>query len=78
MRTDTIFYHLFPTLNSLLFELLGQLPGNAEGYQFTSAEVAEVKEKAFRFDGIFMPENEDQPIFLWKSNFKKNQLFIGN
>ncbi|WP_348231382.1 MULTISPECIES: DUF2887 domain-containing protein [Cyanophyceae] len=26
MRTDTIFYQLFKTLPSLLFELIGELP----------------------------------------------------
>ena len=53
MHTDTIFYQIFLTFHSLLFELLGQPIENAEGYQFTSVEV---KEKAFRFDGIFRPD----------------------
>jgi predicted transposase YdaD len=54
MHTDTIFYQIFLTFHTLLFELLGQPTENAEGYQFTSVEV---KEKAFRFDGIFMPDS---------------------
>ncbi len=61
MRTDTIFYQLFITFHSLLFELLGQPVENANGYQFTSAEV---KEKAFRFDGIFLPDEVDKPIYF--------------
>jgi predicted transposase YdaD len=52
MHTDAIFYQIFLTFHTLLFELLGQPTENAAGYQFTSVEV---KEKAFRFDGIFMP-----------------------
>jgi len=48
MHTDTIFYQIFLTFHTLLFELLGQPTENAEGYNFTSVEV---KEKAFRFDG---------------------------
>jgi predicted transposase/invertase (TIGR01784 family) len=61
MRTDTIFYKLFLTFHSLLFELIGQPVENANIYQFTSAEV---KEKAFRFDGIFLPNEADKPIYF--------------
>jgi predicted transposase/invertase (TIGR01784 family) len=61
MRTDTIFYKLFLTFHSLLFELLGQPVENANSYQFTSVEV---KEKAFRFDGIFMPDSVEKPIYF--------------
>jgi predicted transposase YdaD len=55
VRTDTIFYQLFLTFPNLLFELL-QIPPQ-EGYQFSSREI---KELARRFDGIFMPP-ENQP-----------------
>jgi len=67
MRTDTIFYQLFLTFHSLLFELLGQPEETASSYQFTSVEV---KEKAFRFDGIFMPESADRPIYLVEVQFQ--------
>jgi len=64
MHTDTIFYQIFLTFHSLLFELLGQPIENAEDYQFTSVEV---KEKAFRFDGIFMPDSAEKPIYsIWR------------
>jgi predicted transposase/invertase (TIGR01784 family) len=61
MRTDTIFYQLFLTFHSLLFELLGQPLSEADDYQFTSEEI---KEKAFRFDGIFIPNFEDKLIYF--------------
>jgi predicted transposase/invertase (TIGR01784 family) len=61
MRTDTIFYKLFLRFHSLLFELIGQPVENANNYQFTSIEV---KEKAFRFDGIFMPNSLEKPIYF--------------
>jgi predicted transposase/invertase (TIGR01784 family) len=61
MRTDTIFYQLFLTFHSLLFELLGQPLAEADYYQFISEEV---KEKAFRFDGIFIPNCEDKLIYF--------------
>lgn len=66
MRTDTIFYQLFLTFPSLLFELLGEPIGIADKYQFTSVEI---KEKAFRFDGIFIPEGQD--MWLFWINVKK-------
>jgi predicted transposase/invertase (TIGR01784 family) len=61
MRTDTIFYQLFLTFHSLLFELLGQPLVEADNYQFISEEI---KEKAFRFDGIFIPNCEDKLIYF--------------
>jgi predicted transposase/invertase (TIGR01784 family) len=72
MRTDTIFYQLFLTFHSLLFELIGQPLEKAEHYKFTSVEV---KEKAFRFDGIFMPDNREQPIYFVEVQFQDKPNF---
>jgi predicted transposase/invertase (TIGR01784 family) len=70
MRTDTIFYQLFQTFNTLLFELLN-LPVE-DGYKFVSVEV---KEKAFRFDGIFAPDSIDKPIYFVEVQFQKKPNF---
>ena len=67
MRTDTIFFQLFQTFDSLLFELVGLPPETASGYRFTSVEI---KEKAFRFDGIFMPEALDKNIWFVEVQFQ--------
>ena len=72
MRTDTIFYQLFLTFHSLLFELLGQPLEKAEHYKFTSVEV---KEKAFRFDGIFMPDSLEYPIYFVEVQFQDKPDF---
>jgi predicted transposase/invertase (TIGR01784 family) len=72
MRTDTIFYQLFLTFNSLLFELLGKPVDDAAYYQFISAEI---KEKAFRFDGIFMPDREDKPLYFVELQFQNKPDF---
>jgi predicted transposase/invertase (TIGR01784 family) len=72
MRTDTIFYQLFLTFHSLLFELLGEPIENADGYQFISAEI---KEKAFRFDGIFIPDREDKPLYFVEVQFQNKPDF---
>ena len=72
MHTDTIFYQIFLTFHTLLFELLGQPPENAAGYHFTSVEV---KEKAFRFDGIFMPNSEEKHIYFVEVQFQNKPEF---
>ena len=72
MRTDTIFFQLFQTFDSLLFELVGLPPETAEGYRFTSVEI---KEKAFRFDGIFIPDSVDKNIWFVEVQFQKRAEF---
>jgi predicted transposase/invertase (TIGR01784 family) len=72
MRTDTIFFQLFQTFDSLLFELVGLPPETASGYRFTSVEI---KEKAFRFDGIFIPEALDKNIWFVEVQFQKRAEF---
>ena len=72
MHTDTIFYQIFLTFHTLLFELLGQPTENAQGYNFTSVEV---KEKAFRFDGIFMPDSLEKPIYFVEVQFQNKPEF---
>jgi predicted transposase YdaD len=51
MRTDSIFYKIFETLPDTLFALIGEPPELAKDYEFKSIEV---KELAFRIDGVFM------------------------
>lgn len=74
MKTDTIFYQLFQTFPSLLFELLGESPSLAVGYQFTSKEI---KELARRFDGLFLPPEEatDLLIYFVEVEFQKKDDF---
>ncbi len=74
MKTDTIFYQLFQTFPSLLFELIGQPPTDAQGYQFSSREI---KELAFRFDGVFLPAANavHQPIYFVEVQFQPKSDF---
>jgi predicted transposase/invertase (TIGR01784 family) len=72
LRTDTIFYQLFQTFPTLLMELLGEDPASIASYQFTSVEV---KEKAFRFDGVFLPQSEDKTIWFVEVQFQKVHEF---
>ena len=72
MRSDTIFYQLFLLFPNLIFEILGEKP--SEGYQFSSREI---KELARRFDGIFLPpENDiDKPIYFIEVQFQEKSDF---
>ena len=72
MKTDTLFYQLFKSFHSLLFELIERPITEAEGYQFSSVEV---KEKAFRFDGIFIHATNDKPFFLIEIQFQPKEDF---
>jgi len=74
MKTDKIFYTLFQVFPELLFQLLGQPPALAQNYQFQSVEI---KELAFRLDGIFLPDSNqlDSPIYFLEVQFQKDPEF---
>jgi hypothetical protein len=51
---------------------MGLPPEMAQGYQFSSAEI---KELAFRFDGIFLPDTTDKFIWFMEVQFHKVEQF---
>ena len=69
MKTDSLFYRLFQTLPRLLFDLIAQPPDHATYYQFSSVEL---KQTAFRVDGVFLPpaEHPDWPLFFVEVQFQ--------
>jgi predicted transposase/invertase (TIGR01784 family) len=72
MRTDTLFYQLLKNFRSLLFELTEQPIPSANDYEFVSVEV---KEKAFRFDGIFLPKAADNLIIFTEIQSQRKNNF---
>ncbi|MDZ7991200.1 MAG: Rpn family recombination-promoting nuclease/putative transposase [Nostoc sp. EfeVER01] len=72
MRRDTIFYKLFKQFPGLLFELVDEPPLEAENYQFESVEV---KETAFRIDGVFLPPANavSKTVFFAEVQFQKDE-----
>lgn len=74
MRTDTIFYQLFQLVPSVLFELIGESASKYDGYEFSSREV---KELAFRFDGIYLPRTDDLEtlIYFVEVQYRKQDSF---
>lgn len=69
MKTDTIFYSLFQAFPSIFFELINQSPEEATNYEFTSREV---KQLAFRLDGLFLPKTGDsnKPFYVVEVQFQ--------
>jgi predicted transposase/invertase (TIGR01784 family) len=69
MKTDSLFYRLFLEFPRFFWELIGQSPEEASDYQFTSIEV---KQLAFRLDGLFLPTTDDlnQPFYLVEVQFQ--------
>ncbi|KAI9130004.1 Rpn family recombination-promoting nuclease/putative transposase [Acaryochloris sp. CCMEE 5410] len=74
MKTDSIFYRIFKTDPGILFELLGQSPEAAQGYEFKSVEIKQV---AFRLDGVFLPTPEavDQTVWFVEVQFQRDPVF---
>ena len=70
MKTDSLFYRIFSTAPVLFFQLLEQeyIPG----YHFESIEV---KQTAFRLDGVFVPpeEHQEQPTYFIEVQFQKDE-----
>jgi predicted transposase/invertase (TIGR01784 family) len=71
MRRDSIFYQLFRQYPALLFELLSEPPDRANEYIFDSIEV---KETAFRIDGVFMPPDRSGTIYFAEVQFQTDEL----
>ena len=74
MKTDTIFYRLFQSFPSIFFELINQPPEEANAYQFSSVEV---KQLAFRIDGVFLPVSNapSLPIYFVEVQFQPDKKF---
>ncbi|MEC4887611.1 MAG: DUF2887 domain-containing protein, partial [Scytonema sp. PMC 1070.18] len=62
MKRDSIYYQIFKRFPELLFELVDYYPSSAQNYRFESVEV---KETAFRIDGVFLPPEDAQPKIIF-------------
>ena len=75
MKTDTLFYRLFQRWPKLALELLG-LEYASESYRFSSEEI---KQTAFRLDGLFTPvtDNAEQPLIFVEVQYQPDSEFYG-
>ncbi|MBW4676789.1 MAG: Rpn family recombination-promoting nuclease/putative transposase [Desmonostoc geniculatum HA4340-LM1] len=74
MQTDKIFYSLFQAFPSIFFAIIGNDAVNVNAYEFVSIEV---KETAFRIDGVFVPTSEtiEQPLYFVEVQFQLDSTF---
>jgi predicted transposase/invertase (TIGR01784 family) len=75
MKTDTLFYEIFQTQPGLLLELLGRDVAEIANYDFRSVEV---KQTAFRIDGLLIPKRSGtpSPVYFSEVQFQKDpQLY---
>ncbi len=72
MKRDSIYYQIFKRFPALLFEFVDERPEQAQNYRFESVEV---KETAFRIDGVFLPPEGATPriIFFAEVQFQKDE-----
>jgi predicted transposase/invertase (TIGR01784 family) len=72
VKRDTIYYQIFKRFPALLFEFVDERPEQADNYRFESVEV---KETAFRIDGVFLPPEGVTPriIFFAEVQFQKDE-----
>jgi predicted transposase/invertase (TIGR01784 family) len=73
MKTDTLFYRLFQRWPALALELLG-LKYDGASYRFGSEEI---KQTAFRIDGLFTPITDDprQPVIFAEVQYQPDVDF---
>ena len=72
MKTDTLFYRLFLQRPELIFDLATDLPRpNTSSYRFKSVEV---KQAAFRIDGVFIPADDqlEYPLIFAEVQYQKD------
>ena len=76
MRTDTLFYRLFQAYPALALEAAGIVVDDPQGYQFCSEEV---KETAFRLDGVLIPPptTPQAPLVFLEAQMQGNNEFYG-
>jgi predicted transposase/invertase (TIGR01784 family) len=72
VKTDSIFFRIFQTQPGFLFELLGASSELGNCYDFQSVEV---KQTAFRIDGVFVPRPDapDQTIIFAEVQFQSDE-----
>ncbi len=69
MKTDHIFYRILKELPDTFFDLWGESPERANDYRF---DAVELKQTAFRIDGVFLPLDEENPVYFAEVQFQKD------
>jgi predicted transposase YdaD len=74
MHTDPLLYRLFQERPALLFDLAGLAVAEAAAYRL---EATEVKQTAFRLDGVLIPplDAADAPLVFSEAQFQTRPTF---
>ncbi|MFN3346060.1 MAG: Rpn family recombination-promoting nuclease/putative transposase [Chloroherpetonaceae bacterium] len=72
MHTDKLVYLLLQLAPQGFFSLIGRNPDDASRYQFQSVEL---KETAFRIDGVFIPTSADDVTYFVEAQFQTDEQF---
>ena len=72
MHTDKLIYLLLQLLPQGFFSLIGRNPDDASRYDFKSVEL---KETAFRIDGVFIPKHDDDDTYFVETQFQLDEHF---
>ena len=69
MKTDSFFNRFLSEFPQAFFIIIGEDEQKAKNYSFTSLEV---KEQAFRFDGVFLPETSTDHLYFVEVQFRND------
>jgi len=72
MKTDSFINRFFGEFLGAFFTLIGEDEHEAERYEFTSIEV---KDLAFRFDGVVQPAAPDDKLYFFEAQFQPEEDF---
>jgi predicted transposase/invertase (TIGR01784 family) len=72
MKTDSFFYRFFRQYRGAFFTLIGEDKRKAGRYKFASVEL---KELAFRFDGLFLAASRNDDAYFVEVKFQKDPRF---
>ncbi len=72
MHTDKLIYLLLQLAPQGFFALIGRNPDDALRYQFKSVELKEI---AFRIDGVFIPNTDDDVTYFIEAQFQTDEQF---
>jgi len=70
MKTDSFFYRFFRQYRRAFFMLIGEDRRKARRYKFTAVEI---KELAFRFDGLFLAASRKDDAYFVEVQFKNGR-----
>ena len=70
MKTDSAIHRFFREYPGAFFTIIGENENKAACYEFTAVEV---KEQAFRFDGVFEPKSNKDCLYFFEAQLARKE-----